>query len=78
MERLNVWAFSLESDKIGNLTSCVISVIKIQIKNEKRLSLFEVQNSRVTKSSYETVTQNDVTLRVTNSKMFTEILLSSY
>ena len=78
MERLNVWAFSLEPDKIGNLTSCVISVIKIQIKNEKRLSLFEVQNSRVTKSSYETVTQNDVTLRVTNSKMFTEILLSSY
>ena len=34
-------------------------------------------------SSYEfelrnRVTQNDVTLRITNSKMFTEILFSSY
>ena len=37
----------------------------------------EAQNSRVTKSSYETEL-NDVTLRVTNSEMFIGILLSSY
>ena len=39
------------------------------------LGNMEVWNSWVTKSA---LTQNDVTLRVTNSKTFTEILLSSY
>ena len=37
-----------------------------------RLEIVELRN-RVTKLSYA----NDVVLRVTNSKMFTEILLSS-
>ena len=39
----------------------------------------KVRNSRVTKSCYEIeLTQNEVTLRITNSKIFIEILLSSY
>ena len=36
--------------------------------------MYEVPNSQVMKSSYA----NDVTLPVTNSKIFIEILLSSY
>ena len=48
----------------------VVTVSKISNK---------VWNSQVTKSSYETKsTQNDVTLRVTNSKIFIEIPISSY
>ena len=41
------------------------------------LYLSEFRNSGVTKSSYETE-QKDVTLRVTNSKIFLEILPLSY
>ena len=47
------------------------------------LAIFIIEYCGSEFSSYETelqnrVTQNDVTLRVTNSKMFIEILLSSY
>ena len=49
------------------------SIIKLTNKYSKmRLEIVELRN-RVTKLSYA----NDVVLRVTNSKMFTEILLSS-
>ena len=49
------------------------SIIKLTNKYSKmRLEIVELRN-RVTKLSYA----NDVVLRVTNSEMFTEILLSS-
>ena len=49
-------------------------VEKIENVTVEGLFIAEDRNSRVTKSSYA----SDVTLWVTNSKIFAEILLSSY
>ena len=55
------------------ITSSVTKEIYISRVSNLRFGILELRN-RVTNR----VTQNDVTLRVTNSKLFIEILLSSY